>query len=108
MPEVASTLDEKILTTWAAFDLRKVSGTTPRTRGELVWMWSKDRLRVRFFLIAGNDGRLQPSRPDDAKNLFHSSEYVLVENGLPADVKNGVEGFFKDFGIQSALHRFDN
>ena len=62
VPEIALNLnlEENPLCSFSAFTGIKITGSKPQTTGEIVWIWRKKLLRVRFFQVYGNNRQLIP------------------------------------------------
>ncbi|MFW9930123.1 MAG: DUF5814 domain-containing protein, partial [Candidatus Thorarchaeota archaeon] len=113
LPEIAISLneDEFPVTTFSAFTGKKISGSSPKNTGEVVWEWknkSKNILRVRFFQVYGNNNQLIPLKPDNFRSFLGSTKYALINNNLSKELIEGITKFINEFITNLIIRAFDN
>ncbi|MHA2105252.1 MAG: DUF5814 domain-containing protein [Candidatus Hodarchaeales archaeon] len=110
VPDIATNLnlEENPLISFTAFSGNKISGSKSQLSGEIVWVWRKSLLRVRFFQIYGNNRQLIPMNPDKIKQFFLSSKHILINNDVSLELKNGIKKYLRDFQLSSNIKSFTN
>ncbi|OLS22936.1 MAG: putative ski2-type helicase [Candidatus Heimdallarchaeota archaeon LC_3] len=110
IPDIAINLDQQVnpLTSFSAYTINKITGTNPRTTGEIIWVWRKNLLRVRFFQVYGNNQQLIPINPDKVKVFFRSTKHILINGNVPQKIRSGIGNFLNDFQLNIQIKIFNN
>jgi helicase len=101
--------NEVLSTKLLGYQGKQITGQIPQLRGEIIWFWKNNKfLRERYFRLQGRNRRIIPQSPDRVRTIYKFTKYLLLDQNLPSELKNGIRGYINDFQLNVVVKEFEN